>query len=176
MSWTSMQYMFADGGTKLIELDHMSRILQSNEWSVTFSPGFVKQLVKKPAKAAEMDCSKASLGSPVDSADPMHGHLLSLGDQPGWHKKDLYLVHVAAAKNAKAFRTPEALMTSGKFVGSNDSGEWRKLESKDPYVELPNRHEAICDTAAVLVAIFMPRPWTLHQEENIPTEKDLLLL
>ena len=83
MSWTSMQYMFADGGTKLIELDHMSRILQSNEWSVTFSPGFVKQLVKKPAKAAEMDCSKASLGSPVDSADPMHGHLLSFR-RPTW--------------------------------------------------------------------------------------------
>lgn len=58
MSWTSAQNMFADGGTKLMKLDHMSCILQSNEWSATFSPDFVKQLVKKPTRAAERDCSK----------------------------------------------------------------------------------------------------------------------
>ena len=67
MSWTSAQNMFADGGTKLMKLDHMSCILQSNEWSATFSPDFVKQLVKKPTRAAERDCSKALLGSPVDA-------------------------------------------------------------------------------------------------------------
>ena len=113
MSWTSTQNMFADGGTKLMKLEHMSKILQSNEWSVTFSPNFVKQLVKKPTKAAERDCSKALIGSPVGSADPMHGHLLNLGDQFGWHRKDQYLVHVA--KDAKACRTPEPRAESSAF-------------------------------------------------------------
>ena len=176
MSWTSTQNMFADGGTKLMKLEHMSKILQSNEWSVTFSPDFVKQLVKKPTKAAERDCSKALIGSPVGSADPMHGHLLNLGDQFGWHRKDQYLVHVA--KDAKAFRTPEPRAESsafplrstyGKFVDSNGSGEWRKLEDKVPYVGLPNRHGAIGDTAANLLTIFMP--WILKQERNEAAEE-----
>ena len=30
MAWTSTQNMFADGGTKLMKLEHMSRILQSS--------------------------------------------------------------------------------------------------------------------------------------------------
>ena len=180
MSWTSTQNMFADGGTKLMKLEHMSKILQSNEWSVTFSPDFVKQLVKKPTKAAERDCSKALIGSPVGSADPMHGHLLNLGDQFGWHRKDQYLVHVA--KDAKAFRTPEPRAESsafplrstyGKFVDSSGSGEWRKLEDKVPYVGLPNRHGAIGDTAANLLTIFMP--WILKQERNLPAEESFEL-
>ena len=52
MKWTATDNMFVDGGTKLMKLDHMARILQSNEWCVTFSPGFVKQTVKKPTKTA----------------------------------------------------------------------------------------------------------------------------
>lgn len=176
MSWTSTHKMFADGRTKLMKLEHMSKILQSNEWSVTFSPDSVKQLVKKPTKAAERDCSKALIGSPVGSADPMHGHLLNLGDQFGWHRKDQYLVHVA--KDAKAFRTPEPRAessafplrsTCGKIVDSNGSGERRKLEDKVPYVGLPNRHGAIGDTAANFLTIFMP--WILKQERNEAAEE-----
>ena len=106
----------------------------------------------------------------------MHGHLLNLGDQFGWHRKDQYLVHVA--KDAKAFRTPEPRAESsafplrstyGKFVDSNGSGEWRKLEDKVPYVGLPNRHGAIGDTAANLLTIFMP--WILKQERNEAAEE-----
>ena len=55
MKWTATDNMFVDGGTKLMKLDDMARILQSNEWGVTFSPSFVKQqTVKKPTKPANV--------------------------------------------------------------------------------------------------------------------------
>ena len=145
MAWTSTQNMFADGGTKLMKLDHVSRMLQSNEWSVT-----------------------------------LHGHLLNLGNQLGWHKRGNYLVHVA--KNAKAFRTPEPRAEASKFpmrstyamfVDSNESCEWRNLELKKLYVGLPNRHETFGDVAATLVTVFMP--WVPKQEESLSAEESCAL-
>ena len=120
--------------------------------------------------------SSILLGKPVDSTDPMHGHLLSLGDQPGWNRKDGYLVHVA--KNGKSFRTPEPRAQSSgfplrstyaKFVDSNGSGEWRILENKWDYAGLPNRHSPIGETAATLITIFMP--WVSQQQESLPAEE-----
>ena len=49
--WTATDNIFVDGGTQFMKLDHMAKIIQSNEWCVTFSPSFVKQPVKKPTKA-----------------------------------------------------------------------------------------------------------------------------
>ena len=79
MKWTATDNMFVDGGTKLMKLDHMARILQSNEWCVTFSPSLVKQqTVKKQTKPASVD--SLVLGQAVDLKNPMFGHLLDLSE------------------------------------------------------------------------------------------------
>ena len=175
MKWTATDNMFVDGGTKLMKLDHMARILQSNEWCVTFSPSFVKQqTVKKSTKPASVD--SLVLGQAVDMKDPMFGHLLGLSDVVGWHNKGAYKVHVA--KNAKSFRTPEPRFaaeqyplrsTFGKFVDSKGHAEWRQLEYEKAYVGLPNRHAAIGSVAANLITIFVPL--VLSQEENRSAEE-----
>ena len=62
-----------------MKLDHVARILQSNEWCVTFSPSFVKQqTVKKQTKPASVD--SLVLGQAVDLKNPMFGHLLDLSE------------------------------------------------------------------------------------------------
>lgn len=174
MAWTSAQNMFADGGTKMMKLDHMASILQKNEWCVTFSPDFVKQTVKKQTKAAAP--MHVLPGEPVASTDPILGHLLYVGEQPGWHRRDGHLLNVA--QNAKSFRTPEPRgdavtfpmrSTYGKFVDSHGTGEWRCLESHVSYAELTHRHGVIGAVANRLVTIFMPKP--LHQQKDRPAEE-----
>ena len=77
MKWTATDNMFVNGGTKLMKLDDMAGILQSNEWCVTFS--FVKQqTVKKQTKPASVD--SLVLGQAVDLKNPMFGHLLDLSE------------------------------------------------------------------------------------------------
>ena len=72
-----------------MKLDHVARILQSNEWCVTFSPSFVKQqTVKKQTKLANAD--SLVLGQVVDLKNPMFGHLLGLSELVGWHDKGAY--------------------------------------------------------------------------------------
>ena len=173
--WTATDNMFVDGGTKFMKLDHMARILQSNEWCVTFSPGFVKQPVKKQTKAVRPS-DALPVGHPVKTEDPIFGHLIGLSDQPGWHDKGMYKVHVA--RNAKSYRTPEPRFqaskfpirsTYAKFIDSNGHGEWRQLESQKPYTGLPNRHEAIGDVASILVTAYMP--WVSSQQENLSAEE-----
>ncbi|CAL1166460.1 unnamed protein product [Cladocopium goreaui] len=173
--WTATDNMFVDGGTKFMKLDHMARILQSNEWCVTFSPSFVKQPVKKQTKAVRPS-DALPVGHPVKTEDPIFGHLIGLSDQPGWHDKGMYKVHVA--RNAKSYRTPEPRFqaskfpirsTYAKFIDSNGHGEWRQLESQKPYTGLPNRHEAIGDVASILVTAYMP--WVSSQQENLSAEE-----
>ena len=75
-----------------MKLDHMARILQSNEWCMTFSPCFVKQqTVKKQTKPANAD--SLVLGQAVDLKNPMFGHLLSLSEMVGWHGAYTFVQH-----------------------------------------------------------------------------------
>ena len=177
MLWTATDNMFMDGGTKAMKLDHMARILQSNEWCVKYSPGFVKQTAKK-VKAPCRVRGPVSVGKPVKSGDPIFGHLIGLSDRPGWHDKGSYKVHVA--KDAKSFRTPEPRFPAakfpvrssyGQFIDENGHAEWKCLEDEVSYVGLPNRHEAIGDMASILITIFVP--WVPHQKENSISCKDI---
>ena len=154
MKWTATDNMFVDEGTKLMKLDQMARILQSNERCVTFSPCFVKQQ-KKETKPASAD--SLVLGQAVDLKNPMFGHLLGLSELVGWHDKGAHKVHVA--KNARSYRTPGPRFEAskyphrsifGKFMASNGHAEWRQLEGRKAYVRLPNRHEALGSTASTL--------------------------
>ena len=46
LRWTSTENMWVDGGTKLMDLSHMRRIMKSGQWSVSYCPSFVKQVYK----------------------------------------------------------------------------------------------------------------------------------
>ena len=61
--WTATSNMFADAGTKHMDLSHLRRTLSSGRWSITYSPAFVKQVSKgkKAAAASPTTTSAASL-------------------------------------------------------------------------------------------------------------------
>ena len=50
LRWTSTENMWVDGGTKIMDLTHMRRTMQSGRWSVSYSPQFVKQVYKASKK------------------------------------------------------------------------------------------------------------------------------
>ena len=130
--WTSTENMWVDGGTKQMDLSHMRRIMQAGRWSISYSPEFVKQVVKarsaKPSTAAST-CVDELLGVMVDGNDPLLPHLQGLCEKRGWHH--INGVGVQVAHNAKSFRTPEPRFsveekpfrsTCGRFTLSDGSG------------------------------------------------------
>ena len=161
---TATENMFADAGTKHMDLSHLRSILKSNQWSVTYSPAFVKQATKgkKPSAAPATASSTTSLpGDPVDGRDPFMGFLLKLGESTGWHHRDGMGVNVAF--DAKSFRTPEPRFSSKAFPlrstfarYGTEQGEyvWRTLERNVSYTEEANQHQLLLAPAPVLVTCF----------------------
>ena len=124
LKWTSTENMRADGGTKLMSLAHMRKILAAGRWSVSYSPGLVKRVYKaaksKPAASAVDAKKNALFGEPLEKGDAMLGHLMKLSGQRGWHLNNDVGINVAY--NAKSFRTPEPRV-SHDFCPSRPS-EW----------------------------------------------------
>ena len=170
LRWTSTENMWVDGGTKLMDLSHMRRILSTGKWSVSYSPSFVKQVYKAArAKPKINDGCKAAgseAGEAMKSDDAMTRHLMKLGEQRGWHSINNLGINVAY--NAKSYRGPEPRFSAAQlplrstFVRvDHGSGqcEWRRLESGVRYSEYPNQHALIGFVAPVLVTLF-------HSEEE----------
>ena len=59
LKWTATDNMWADGGTKEMDLSHMRKILGTGRWSILYSPDFVKQVSK--ARASKPSVKPASL-------------------------------------------------------------------------------------------------------------------
>ena len=160
MKWTSTENMWVDGGTKLMDLSHMRKIMKSGCWCVSYCPTFVKQVYKaskspKPSVAVELP------GTALNSADPMINHLMKLGEQRGWHFVSNIGIHVAF--RAKSFRTPEPRFSTETFPFRSsfarfelESGqvEWRQLEKAVKYGSLANQRALIGACAPVLVTLF----------------------
>ena len=164
---TSTQNMWADAGTKEMELDHVRQIMDCGTWSVTYSPEFVKQVSKgkRVPPPIPRDARLALLGEPLRGDDPLLGHLMKLGDQRGWHRLDDVGVNVA--DHAKSYRTPEPRFSSAEYPLRSTfcrvelpSGQvqWRRLEKDLAYTELANQHGLLSERAAVLVTFFSRRP------------------
>ncbi|CAJ1401481.1 unnamed protein product [Effrenium voratum] len=86
LKWTSTENMWADGGTKLMDLTHMRRIMASGEWSVKYCPDFVKQVSKVvKAKPVKLAAGAELPGEAVSGGDELLPHLIGLSDKRGWH-------------------------------------------------------------------------------------------
>ena len=161
LKWTSTENMWVDGGTKLMDLTHLRRIMLSGEWSVSYCPKFVKQ-VYKTAKTKPTTRSLTELpGEPMSPQDPLLNHLMKLGEQRGWHFQNNIGVHVAF--NAKSFRTPEPRFsaemfpcrsTFARFERFSGQYEWRQLERAVKYSGLANQHALFGGNAPILVTLF----------------------
>lgn len=167
LKWTSTENMWVDGGTKLMDLGHMRRILAKGEWSVSYSPSFVKQVYKaKPKVNVGGKPAGSDAGQAMKSDDAMTRHLMKLGEQRGWHSMNNMGINVAY--NAKSFRGPEPRFSSAQMplrstFARVDHGsgqcEWRQLESGVRYSEYPNQHALLGFVAPILVTLF-------HSEED----------
>lgn len=170
LKWTSTENMWVDGGTKLMDLGHMRRILAKGEWSVSYSPSFVKQVHKaskaKPKVNVGGKPAGSDAGQAMKSDDAMTRHLMKLGEQRGWHSMNNMGINVAY--NAKSFRGPEPRFSSAQMplrstFARVDHGsgqcEWRQLESGVRYSEYPNQHALLGFVAPILVTLF-------HSEED----------
>ena len=133
LRWTATENMFADGGTKEMDLTHLRGILHKAEWSVTYSPKFVKQVQKAARKPAALNSSSATTtalpGEALPGDDPLLSHLLKLSEYRGWHALADMGINVL-------YRTPEprfaseALPFRTTFGCFEVSGQlfWRVLE------------------------------------------------
>ncbi|OLP79745.1 Copia protein [Symbiodinium microadriaticum] len=94
--WTSTENMWADAGTKEMDLTHMRKIIRTGSWSVTYSPVFVKQVSKAKKRPAQASTPEDALpGKPVHGTDPILGHLMALCEERGWHSVGGMGVNVA---------------------------------------------------------------------------------
>ena len=170
LKWTSTENMWADGGTKQMDLSHMRRIMKAGQWSVSYCPSFVKQ-VYKAAKSSKQQVTATTLpGEPLTGSDPLLNHLLRLGNQRGWHFQNNVGVHVAFG--AKSFRTPEPRFSMeaypirssfARFSLPSGQMEWRQLERGIRYGRLSNQHALFGGTAGVLVTLF-------HADDGVSLE------
>ena len=165
LRWTSTENMWCDGGTKLMDLSHMRRILDEGRWSISYCPSFVKQVYKAAKSKPAASLAEESLGKQVGEAmahdDALVRHLMKLGENRGWHHQNGMGINVAF--NARSFRTPEPRFSASLYPlrssyarlnhGSGQC-EWRKLECGVRYSEFPNQHALIGLTVPVLVSIF----------------------
>ena len=164
LRWTSTENMWADAGTKQMDLSHMRRILSAGCWSVSYSPDFVKQVYKaskcKPAPISS-DGRDALPGEPVAKDDAIFGHLMKLAEQRGWHTRSGMGINVAF--NAKSHRTPEPRFsvsqfplrsTYARFEHSSGQLEWRCLEAGVKYSDFSNQHALFGRSIPVLVTLF----------------------
>ena len=153
--------MFADGGTKDMDLTHMRSIMAAGKWSVTYSPAFVKQVSKGQRKRAAPTSTAELMGEPLEPGDPLLGHLLKLGEQRGWHHRADMGINVAY--DAKSFRSPEPRFSPAQFPLRStfcrlelQTGQvmWRCLERDCRYQDLANQHELLPHRAPILVTFF----------------------
>ena len=162
--WTSTENMWADAGTKEMDLTHMRKIIRTGSWSVTYSPVFVKQVSKAKKRPAQASTPEDALpGKPVHGTDPILGHLMALCEERGWHSVGGMGVNVAFS--ARSFRTPEPRFTArdyplrssfARFTLSSGQAVWRVLERKEHYLESANQHQLLDCTAPILVTVFEP--------------------
>ncbi|CAE7426409.1 unnamed protein product, partial [Symbiodinium sp. KB8] len=107
LRWTSTANMFADAGTKAMDVEHLQDTLRRGTWSITYSPSFIKQVAKgKRTPAQAPVAASADLpGEPLDGRDPMLGFLMKFAEMKGWHNHQNMGINVA--HSAKSYRTPE---------------------------------------------------------------------
>ena len=175
LKWTSTENMWVDGGTKLMDLTHMRSIMKKGSWSISYSPEFVKQVVKARSQKSPVAKACAELpGVAVDGNDAMLPHLHGLAERRGWHYVSGIGVQVACA--AKSYRTPEPRFSIAEFplrttYGCFNIGQtekvWQKLESAAVMSDLPNQHALIGCTVPVLLTLFHKDPEPMpHQQES----------
>ena len=182
LKWTSTENMWVDGGTKFMDLSHMRSIMQKGSWSISYSPEFVKQVVKaRSCKSPVVAKAGAELpGVAVDGNDAMLPHLHGLAERRGWHYVSGVGVQVACA--AKSYRTPEPRFsiaefplrtTYGRFNIGQTEQVWQKLESAAVMSDLQNQHALIGCTVPVLLTLFHKSPDPmLHQQKNRTNDED----
>ena len=165
LRWTSTENMWCDGGTKMMDLSHMRRILAEGRWSISYCPSFVKQVYKasksKPVMTSTDELQSRQIGEAMAHEDALVRHLMKLGENRGWHHQNGMGINVAF--NARSFRTPEPRFSASEYPlrssyarlnhGSGQC-EWRKLECGTRYSEFPNQHALIGIVVPVLVTIF----------------------
>ena len=159
LRWTSTANMFADAGTKEMDLTHLRKILKDGSWCVQCSPDFVKQVAK--GKRSSPSSLAALPGQALAASDPVFGHLLSLGEQRGWHAVEGMGINVAF--DAKSFRTPEPRFSSAEYPFRttfcrvqlpSGQAQWRVLSRDEPYTQLANQHGLLPERVPVLVTLF----------------------
>ena len=163
LRWTSTANMFADAGTKAMDVEHLQDTLRRGTWSITYSPSFVKQVAKgKRTPAPAPVAASADLpGEPLDGRDPMLGFLMKFAEMKGWHNHQNMGINVA--HSAKSYRTPEPRFSSATYPlrtsfarFERPTGEvcWRVLERNTRYLEEANQHQLLSLTAPILVTCF----------------------
>ena len=180
LKWTSTENMWVDGGTKQMDLTHMRSIMTRGTWSISYSPEFVKQVVKTGAKKSSSlqkssEAACASLpGVPVSGDDPILAHLCGLCEKRGWHFVSGIGIQVACA--ARSFRTPELRFslaeyplrtTYGRFELSQTEHVWQLLEFAAVVSVLPNQHGLIGCTVPVLITLFHKDPEPFHTKKKM---------
>ena len=166
LKWTATENMWADGGTKDMDLTHMRQTMKKGEWCVRYSPDFVKQVSKgskRRATSAPPSTASSIPGDDVLNDDPILGYVLKFSTQRGWHSEGSLGVNVA--QNARSLRTPEPLFPSSSlpfrttFGCFEDEGKlvWRALERSVKYVDLANQHALLSRPATSLVTFFHGR-------------------
>ena len=107
----------------------------------------------------------------MTESDPMHRHVIQLGDVTGWHKREDCVIQVA--RNARSFRTPRPRFAPtdypvrssfGRFDGPTGAS-WRRLESNVQYEDLSNQHGMIGENASVLISCFHHAK--IYKEEDL---------
>jgi hypothetical protein len=168
--------MLIDALTKDMDLSHLHRVLEAGEWCAKFTTRFVK--ANKPVKA-KAPTDEVMVGKTLHPEDPLLSRLMWLSERPGWHLKDNIVVHVA--RNAKTFRSCKprydpkeySLRSSyGRFDKTDGTTEWRRLEHRVSFEDLPYSYGAMGETCDVLITFFqMPQTTSHDQKKKVSPEE-----
>ena len=134
--------------------------MKKGSWSISYSPEFVKQVVK--ARSLKPPVAKACAELPgvaVDGNDAMLPHLHGLAERRGWHYVSGIGVQVACA--AKSYRTPEPRFSIAEFPLRTTYGRFSI-----------GSHALIGCTVPVLLTLFHKDPELMPHQQESKTDVD----
>ena len=128
---------------------------------------------------AKAPTDEVMVGKPLHPEDPLLSRLMLLSEQPGWHLKDDIVVHVAR-NDAKTFRSckprydpkEHSLRSSyGRFDKTDGTTEWKQLEHRVSFEDLPCSYGTIEQSCDVLVTFFQMSQMTSHVQKKVKIVK-----
>ena len=101
--WTATTNMWVDVGTKAMDTTQLRGVLSRGEWSIEYSPEFIKQTAKRLKGVSELANQDMPGRAFLAEEHDLLQFCMKLGSEPGWHFVDGVGVHVEQLRVRRLF-------------------------------------------------------------------------